>query len=120
MSAAPTIGAHPQRRDIVNTPGEPLDFSVSVDQADGTPVPSLDGWTAAAVVVPDRLGATPIALPVTVDTDSVRVTVEPEATAAWPAAWQCLAGQWALTVTDSTGIPHVLYVGWVQLYPLPA
>lgn len=116
-----TIGAHPQRRDIANTPGEPIDFSVSVDQATGEPVPSLSGWTATAVVVPERAGAEAIALPVSLlaDPARARVTVPGETTAAWPQLWGCLAGQWSLTVTDPTDVPHVLQTGWVQLYPVP-
>lgn len=114
-----TIGAHPQRRDIANTPGEPIDFSVSVDQATGEPVPSLSGWTATAVVVPARAGAAAVELPTTLGQDSVRVTVEPGVTEGWPQLWGCLEGQWSLTVTDPTDVPHVLQTGWVQLYPVP-
>lgn len=107
MTAVTTIGRDPARIDVDVTPGEPIDFTVSVLDATGA-TQSLSGWTLSATV-PGRHTFTAVAV-----AGGVRITAAGAETALWD-VWSAPAVRWSLWLTPPASEPYLHAAGWVRL-----
>lgn len=103
-----TIGRDPDRIDIDATPGEPVDLTVSVLDANGAVQP-LAGWTLSATVPGRHTFATTY-----VAGEGVRVTVTGTETQAW-ADWLDPSARWSLWLTPPASEPYLHAAGWVRV-----
>jgi hypothetical protein len=107
------IGKHPARVDLVVYAGEPVDFTIPVEDDGGAAVSNLSGWTAAAQVRGDPDGPQLAALTAAITGTNAQVTATPAATA----TWSFTSARWDLILTAPDATPHVLCQGWVRVYP---
>lgn len=106
------LGQHPARLDLYIHPGDPIDFGVPIlDVADIAE--DISGWTAAATVAASD-GTLLHDFQPTIVSQQVRVTADPDVTAAW--AWQVYAARLSVTATPPGSGPVPILAGWVRLY----
>lgn len=113
MTLVTTIGGDPARIDIDTYPGEPVDFTVPVLDANGDPQ-DLSGWTFAAQVRASRDDPVLHTFTVAVDGDGVQVYASPTETAAW-ADWATSTARWDLWLTPPASPPYLFAAGWVRV-----
>ena len=109
------LGAHPARLDLVVHPGDPVEFTESVLDDDGTAA-DLTSWAVAAVIsAPDgqllHTFTTTVPSPAT---GVIQVAATSTETAAW--RWPVYAGRLVLTATPPGGSAIPITTGWVRLY----
>lgn len=109
------LGAHPARLDLYVHPGDPVEFSESVLDGDGTAA-DLTGWAVAArASAPDgQLLHTFTATVPAPATGVIQVSATPDQTAAW--SWPVYAGRLVVTATPPGGSAIPITTGWVRLY----
>ncbi len=106
------LGAHPARLDLVVHPGDPIDFSVPVLDADGA-AQSLAGWGVAATAsAPD--GTVLHTFSTSISGTSIRVQATAAETRAW--LWNVYAARLVVTGTPVSEVAVELAVGWIRLY----
>lgn len=113
MTTLTTLGREPARIDHDVRPGEPLDFTVPVLDADDA-AQDLTGWTLTATVTPGPRDETVLATLTTADDDGVRVTATGATTATW-AAWSVPSGHWTLWLTPPASEPDLVAAGWIRI-----
>lgn len=112
MTAVTTVGRNPARVDIETTPGEPVDFTVSVLDATGAPQ-NLTGWTLSATAHLSRTGTVLYTFTVSRTAGEVTVTAPGDDTADW-VGWPA-AVPWSLWLTPPASQPYLHAAGWVRL-----
>lgn len=119
MTIVTTIGVDPARVDVEVTPGEPVDFTVSVLDATGA-AQSLSGWTLSATVSGRHTFTTVVVAPsgtpgtAGYDPGGVRVTATGAQTAYW-SGWLTPSARWSLWLTPPASEPYLHAAGWVRL-----
>ena len=111
MSIVTTVGADPERIDIETCPGEPVDFTVAVTDANGDPQ-SLAGWALSATAHRDDL--TLHTFTTAVVGTGVQIYASPAQTTVW-ANWAAPTVRWSLWLTPPASPPYLFAAGWVRL-----
>lgn len=119
MSTVTTVGRDPARVDIETTPGEPVDFTVSVLDGNGA-AQSLSGWTLTATAPGRHTFTTSVVAPsgtpgtAGYDPGGVKITATGAQTALW-ADWFTPVARWSLWLTPPVSEPYLHAAGWVRL-----
>ena len=108
-----TVGAEPARIDIDVTPGEPVDFTVPVLDADGAAQP-VAGWTLSAQVRRDVNSPALHTFTTAAVAGGVQVVAAAAETELW-SAWLVPSARWTLWLTPPVSPPYLLAAGWVRL-----
>lgn len=106
------LGQHPARLDLAVHPGDPIDFTVPVLDADDA-AQDLSGWAVAATATaPD--GTVLHTFTTTVSGTSIRVQASTAETRAW--LWSVYAARLVVTGTPVAEAAIELATGWIRLY----
>ena len=113
MTAVTTVGRDPERIDIEVCPGEPVDFTAAVTDANGDPQ-SLAGWTLSATAYRDQAEPDLHVFTTAVVGTGVQVYASPAQTTVW-ANWTAPTVRWSLWLTPPASPPYLFAAGWVRL-----
>lgn len=106
------IGTHPTRLDLYVHPGDPIDFTVPVLDADGALV-DVSTWSATATAaLPGGVILHDFAP--TVSADGVRVVATEAQTRAWD--WAVRAARLNVAIVAPGAAAARLCLGWIRLY----